>query len=457
MIKQGRHCVAVFGGAVSGAEAAMQLANQGIHVVLFEQNALPYGKIEDGLPKWHSKLRDKEESKIDEKLDNEYVHFVPLTKLGREVSFQDIVEDWGFSAVLLATGAWRDRSLGIANIDDYIGKGLYYQNGFFQWYNHFHEAEYSGPQLHIPDETIIVGGGLASIDVAKAVMILMVEKALKDRGIEVNGIELERGVEGVLEKNNLTLNELGLKGCTLYYRRRAEDMPLVAIPEGPPELIEKGQQTRLKIMAKAQRNFLFHFKELHTPVDIIANDGTLEGLVFANTTVENGKATVLDGSEYEVKAPLVISSVGSLPEMIEGIPSVDQVFKIKNNDTCQLAGFDNVFIIGNAVAGKGNIRESFLHSQEMSKNIIDNYLEMQEQHFRNILREKESGVQENIETITSLIESKQILSDVKVKEIEDRITALWAKVNYDGNYRKWIQKHIPKRLEEQVSGKERKV
>ena len=61
------HYVAVFGGAVAGSEAAFQLSQKGIRVAVFEQNALPYGKIEAGLPKWHHKLRDRQEKIIDEK------------------------------------------------------------------------------------------------------------------------------------------------------------------------------------------------------------------------------------------------------------------------------------------------------------------------------------------------------------------------------------------------------
>ncbi len=59
------HFVAVIGGAVAGSEAAFNLGQRGIKVVVFEQNPRPYGKIEDGLPKWHVKLQAKEESKID--------------------------------------------------------------------------------------------------------------------------------------------------------------------------------------------------------------------------------------------------------------------------------------------------------------------------------------------------------------------------------------------------------
>ncbi|HHL52322.1 MAG TPA: hypothetical protein ENJ39_03020, partial [Flammeovirgaceae bacterium] len=55
----GKHFVAVIGGSVSGSEAAWLLAEKGYRVVVFDQKMLPYGKIEDGLPKWHIGLRDK--------------------------------------------------------------------------------------------------------------------------------------------------------------------------------------------------------------------------------------------------------------------------------------------------------------------------------------------------------------------------------------------------------------
>ena len=119
-----KHLVAIFGGAVSGAEAANQLTKRGVPVVVFDQNNLPYGKIEDGLPKWHAKLRDKEEAKINAKLTHPLVKYVPKAALGMTVDFKKVL-DWGFSAVLLATGAWKDRPLPILGIDRYVNRGLY--------------------------------------------------------------------------------------------------------------------------------------------------------------------------------------------------------------------------------------------------------------------------------------------------------------------------------------------
>ena len=160
--------MAVIGGAVAGAEVAAVLAAHGCEVAVFDQNPRPYGKIEDGLPRWHRALRQKEYATIREHLSGERIHFVPLTRIGRDVDFRELVEDWGFSGVVLANGAWRDRPLPIEGADAYVGKGLIYQNPFIIWFNHADEAGYQGEVFEPKDGALVIGGGLASIDVAKA-------------------------------------------------------------------------------------------------------------------------------------------------------------------------------------------------------------------------------------------------------------------------------------------------
>ena len=45
------YAIAVIGGATAGAEAAGIFSRAGILTAVFEQNARPYGKVEDGLPR----------------------------------------------------------------------------------------------------------------------------------------------------------------------------------------------------------------------------------------------------------------------------------------------------------------------------------------------------------------------------------------------------------------------
>ena len=309
------HLVAIFGGAVSGAEAANQFTQRNIPCVVFDQNTLPYGKIEDGLPKWHHKLRDKEEGKINAKLSHELVRFVPHIRLGREVIFEDLVT-WGFSAVILAIGAWRDRPLPIEGINDYLGKGLIYQNSFIYWFNHFHEPNYTRPQFEILDDTMVIGGGLASLDVVKVLMILSVQRALKEKGHEVNLFQLDRSIAKVLDNLGYTLADLGLKGATLYYRRRIKDMPLSPTLADTPEKLERIKLIQEKILNNYQKKYLFHVEPLHTPVDKIVENGRLVGLVFQQTELVDGRVKAIEGSEISVRASQVISSIGSIPEMI---------------------------------------------------------------------------------------------------------------------------------------------
>ncbi len=234
------YAIAIVGGATAGAEAADIFAKHGILTVVFEQNARPYGKVEDGLPKWHVALRQKEYRTIDTKLSQEHVHFVPCTELGRDVSLRDLTDTWGFHSVVLANGAWRDRPLPVEGADEYVGRGLVYQNPFIMWFNHRHEAAYDGEVFEVVDGAAVVGGGLASIDVVKVINLELTIAALAERGIETNLVELEvKGIPKTLAGHGLTWDDLGVDGCTLYYRRRPDDMPLVTMPDKAPDKVRE--------------------------------------------------------------------------------------------------------------------------------------------------------------------------------------------------------------------------
>ncbi|MCB0303728.1 MAG: hypothetical protein KDI38_08115 [Calditrichaeota bacterium] len=432
------HFVALFGGACAGSEAAFQLANRGIYVAVFDQQALPYGKIEDGLPKWHVKLRDKEEAKIDQKLSHPNIFYVPQTKLGRDLQFEDIVQHWGFSAVLLASGAWRDRPLPVNGADDYLEKGLYYQNPFVEWFNHNHEPDYHHYAYDVADGAIVVGGGLASIDVVKILMLESTVRALAKRGITTNVLKLEhRGIPAALAEFGVNFSDLGLKGCTLYYRRRNIDMPLSSIPEGADaDKLAKAQQVREKILTLAREKFCFHFQECCKPVGTIVENSRLNGLVFQKTRIAEGRVQSLPGTEFEVRSPLVISSIGSIPEPIPGIPSKGELFTISNEDTGQLDGYEHVFALGNAVTGRGNIRESELHSRKVIHHVMDHYLGWGEADYQ---RAEADG--------WDAVNRPNMLSESQVQSLYQRVEAMQRRVGYDGDYTSWSDRHQPVRLE----------
>jgi len=445
------HCVAIFGGAVSGAEAAYQLSQRGIYVVVFEQHPLPYGKIEDGLPKWHAKLRDQEEQKIDEKLNNPYVHYVPNTRLGTDIGIRELEEEWGCSAIMLAIGAWSDRHLPVPGVDEYVNKGLYYQNPLVAWFNHYHEPNYQGPNCQIANNTVIIGGGLASLDVVKIIMIELVQNALVNRGYNMDMFQLERvGINKVLDELKLSLADLGIDKCHLYYRRRVIDMPISpdAPPDAPPEKIEKVHQVRKKIIHHFQSKYLFEFHEQLLPYDKIVEDGRLVGLKFSRTEIVNGVAKPIPETNVEVKAPLFISSIGSIPEHIPSIASEGEIFRLKDPAIGKVTGYSNVFALGNAVTGRGNIKESFHHGRIVAEWVMNNFLKWKIHDYQKL---NESSKYQGSENDSG----SKMLSEEKIRKIMHRVKGLQQKVRYDGNYIEWVKKHRPVRLENLLASQEK--
>ena len=447
------HFVAVIGGAVAGSEAAFNLGQRGIKVVVFEQNSRPYGKIEDGLPKWHVKLQAKEKSKIDNKLSHENVLFVPDTALGRDLNFIDLVKNWGFSAILLANGAWRDRTLPIDGIDEFVGKGLLYQNDFVHWFNHYHESDYDGEHYRIPDSAIIIGGGLASLDVLKIVMMETVLAALKKLTIHSDILELEReSIRKVLDRYNLTLEKLGLKGCTLFYRRRVMDMPLAQLPhDASPEAREKVYLARKKILKNFQDKYLFKIQECRVPWRTITENNRLAGIIFKETEIINSGVEVINDKEHKVLSPLVISSVGSIPLHIEGIDMKGELYDLADQETGQLKQFNNVFALGNVVTGKGNIRASSEHGKQVASHVLEHFLVWREEDYEKILQFSTQRTKDRVDKITNLLNVKKVLSVNDIRSIIAKVEIYQRNAGYNGNYAEWISKHKLESIEEVIA------
>jgi ferredoxin/flavodoxin---NADP+ reductase len=443
-----KYCVAIFGGAVAGSEAVEQMVKKGVHVVVFDQNALPYGKIESGLPKWHVKLRDKQEQKIDARLDHPMVQYVPLCRLGRDIDFEEIAKEWGFSAILLATGAWKDRTFPLPEIEAFIGKGFYYQNPFVQWFNWFHDPNYSGPDYSVKEGAVVIGGGLASIDVAKIVMIETFRAAINKIGLKMDSISIERfGLKKAASQLGISLEQLNLKNCKIIYRRRIIDMPLSPDPvtDSLAEL-EKSRSVRKKIVSLAEEKFLFKVIECQSPKDIIQKEGKITGLLMQKNKIENNRAVPIENEIYELETPLVISSIGSVPEEIPGINSDGEKFVLEDQASGKLKGFENVFVLGNAITGKGNIKESQKHGRNVSESIIRDYLGVYGEDDHKSDYEFKTGIAEQLQPVTSFLTQSEPIAAKQLGQIQSRVKDLQLKQNYT-NYPTWIKAHLPLRLE----------
>ena len=398
--------VLIIGGAVSGSTAVKKLTDEGIRCVVVEQNRMPYGKIEDGLPRWHEKQRISEYFKIDDIISNDLVDFVPLTRIGEDISFEDIY-NMGWSCIYFANGAWKDRSFPIKEIEQF--DNFYYQNPFVYWFNHYHESSYNGPKVDIKDDAIVIGGGLASIDVCKITQLELVRQKVESKIENFDIIEMEhKGIPKYLEQYDLKYEDLGIKGTTLVYRRNVENMPLTTIPEdAAPEMVEKRKLARRKILNNTLDKFLFKVAECTQPVGLSYEDNMLNGIEVIENEIIDGKLIAKENSNKILHGNTFISSIGSLPEPIQGIPMDGSIYNIIDEDSGKFDELDKVHGMGNAITGKGNIKASRVSAKTVGDLTID------------LINDIDQDLIDNI--------------DSKVKEWQ-------SKSSYDGSYFEWKAK-----------------
>ena len=398
--------VLIIGGAVSGSTAVKKLTDEGIRCIVVEQNRMPYGKIEDGLPRWHEKQRISEYFKIDDIISNDLVDFVPLTRIGKDISFEEIY-NMGWSCIYFANGAWKDRSFPIKEIEQF--DNFYYQNPFVYWFNHYHESSYNGPQADIKDNAIVIGGGLASIDVCKITQLELVRQKVESKIENFDIIEMEhKGIPKYLEQYDMKYEDLGIKGTTLVYRRNIENMPLTTIPEdAAPEMIEKRKLARRKILNNTLDKFLFKVAECTQPVGLSHEDSMLNGIEVIENEIIDEKLIAKENSNKILHGNTFVSSIGSLPEPIQGIPMDGSTYNIVDEDSGKFDELDKVHGMGNAITGKGNIKASRVSAKTVGDLTID------------LIHDIEQDVIDNI--------------DSKVKEWQ-------SKSSYDGNYFEWKAK-----------------
>ncbi len=431
--------VAIVGGAVAGSEAASLCAERGALVVVFEQGERAYGKIEDGLPRWHEKLRAKEYGKIDENLSGERVLFVPNTRIGRDISFAQLQEA-GFSALILANGAWRDRPLPIEGIDEYVGKGLLYQNSYVYWFNHIHEKDYDGPKYEAVQGAAVVGGGLASIDVVKILSLMTHADAIRAKGIKPDLHQMEiKGLPKYCEMNDIDLDALAIKPPTLYYRRNMEDMPLASFPDNATdEQKAKVRKARTKIMKRVMDRYRVAFEPLCSPKEAIVEDDRLVGIRFQRTQIIDGRVKPVEGETVDVHAPLFISSIGSVPQPIEGVPMRGELYDYADWDTGEVRDLPGVFGLGNVLTGKGNIKDSRLNAKEIARGVLEGFLSMKD--MEKALDEAHEVVREAAKPTVEAAMQRPIVDDGPIQKL---VHERWEATGYTGSYEAWMSTRRP--------------
>jgi ferredoxin/flavodoxin---NADP+ reductase len=153
--------VAVVGAGPSGLFAARELAENGVHVVLFNRDIKPGGLAEYGIYPTKQRMKDGLRNQFRQVLANPGVDYFGNLVIGEEADLRlEQLRELGFHAILITVGAQSTKWLGIPGEDL---TGVYHAKDIVYHYNLL--PPYSESTYQIGKRIAVVGAGNVMMDI----------------------------------------------------------------------------------------------------------------------------------------------------------------------------------------------------------------------------------------------------------------------------------------------------
>ena len=322
--KQATLWVAIIGAGPAGYYTAEALTSgdRDVRVDIIDRLPTPYGLIRAGVAPDHQSIKNVSR-RYEATNQREDVRFVGNLSLGRDITLKELQEL--YDVVVLATGAAKDRPLGVdgEDLSGVIGSGA-----FVGWYNSHPDFKDLNPDLRVASVSVI-GNGNVAVDVARILAKTAEEMASSDlaqhAADEIHSSSIKDihilGRRGPLEAA-FTPKELGelnaLENC----------VTLIDGDQLPPEEIDaelsgaaKKNMTIMRAMAGNKpddKPVRLHIQFYRRPMAIIGDDCVC-GIRLEETVVEDGKCIGTGKSEV-LPAGLVVPCIGYRTSPIEDVP-----------------------------------------------------------------------------------------------------------------------------------------
>jgi NADPH-dependent glutamate synthase beta subunit-like oxidoreductase len=340
-----RH-IAIIGSGPAGyytAEAAQKAFGDEVRIDVFDRLPVPYGLIRTGVAPDHQSI--KAVSRRYEKVAlSDNVRFVGNVAIGDDVSIPELREL--YDAVVLATGAPRDRPLGIPGEE--LGN-VFGSAAFVGWYNG--HPQFAGLDPDLSGKTaVVIGMGNVALDVARILAKTQAElaesdivahalEALKDCKIERIVLLGRRGPHQIM----MTPKELGELG---ELARAAPHVTPADLPAPEDDaILEPGLRksvTHLRAFAatpehiRAEKPIAIEFAFLSAPRALIGS-GKVEAIEVEKTRLVHGQAEGT-GEIERLPADLVISCIGYRTSPIPDVPFDERAGRFANDEGRILPG-----------------------------------------------------------------------------------------------------------------------
>jgi len=338
--------VAIVGAGPAGAFAAASLlrAAGDAEIDLFERLPTPWGLLRGGVAPDHQEIKRLEDT-FDTQTLQRGCRFLGNVEVGVDVSHAELMDH--YTAVIYATGAQTDKSLGIPGEDL---RGSWAATEFVAWYNG--HPDYRDLEFDLSAKrAVVIGNGNVAADVTRMLTLSTAElertdvadhalEALRESAVE-EVIVLGRRGPAQAAFTSAELRELGkLDGVDL--RVDADEVRLDAV--SARWLAEKGTFTTRKNVellhefaarpprADAPRRIALRF--LRSPVQIRGSAGVEAVDVRRNEIVraDDGalRARALEDDVETIACGLVLRSVGYRAVPLPGVPFDERSFVLPN-------------------------------------------------------------------------------------------------------------------------------
>ncbi|NQU61031.1 MAG: FAD-dependent oxidoreductase [Rhodospirillales bacterium] len=330
--------VAIVGSGPAAFYTAEALVNSSkdVSIDFIERLPTPFGLIRGGVAPDHQNTKNVTK-KYEKTAINDQVRFFGNVNVGRDVSLVELREI--YDAVVLATGAPRDRKLGIPGEDK---AGVFGSADFVGWYNGHPDFRDLNPDLNVSTAAVI-GVGNVALDVARLLIREKEELVKADIADHAEKAILESpikdvyilGRRGLVEAKftNVEIKEMGkLAACVPQVKPDQLPDGIGDLPDREKRLKTRNLEAFLEYSKRLpnEKPKRVHFEFYAQPVEILGND-RVEGIRLERTIVEEGRA-VGTGEFFEIECGLVVAAIGYLSEPLEGAPFDEKGGIIPNDD-----------------------------------------------------------------------------------------------------------------------------
>ncbi len=324
-VKPNDHKVAVIGSGPAGLTCAADLAKMGYKVTVLEAFHIAGGVLVYGIPEFRLP-----KAIVQEEIDNLGRMGVEVERnvvVGKTISVDDLMDEEGYSAVFIGSGAGLPRFLGIPGenmVGVYSANEYLTRNNLMKAYDQLHDTP-----INRVKKIAIVGAGNVAMDAAR------------------------------------TAKRLGGEEVYIVYRRSFEEMP------ARKEEVEHAEE----------EGIIFH--NLTNPIEIFGDEkGVVTGMECVKMSLgepdESGRRRPIEipGSNYKIDLDAVIIAVGTSPNPL--IRNTTEGLETNKNGTLitddkAACSREGIYAGGDAVTGAATVIQA-MGAGKLAAVSIDEYI-----------------------------------------------------------------------------------